>query len=202
MARYWTADLHLGHVKVSEIRGFASTDEHDDHILAQLHRIHPGDDVWILGDISSGRREGSDRALKLLRDVPARLHLIAGNHDAVSSIHRNGWKKQREWLEVFESVQQFGRIRVGGADVLMSHYPYAALGDGPNREGPGRYMEYRLPDVGLPLVHGHTHQSAPQWTGPPCGVQQRMYCVSWDASRDLVPESRLNSWQGAISTSV
>ncbi len=31
MARYWIADLHLGHEKVAKLRGFANTAEHDAH---------------------------------------------------------------------------------------------------------------------------------------------------------------------------
>lgn len=29
MARYWIADLHLGHEKVAKIRGFDTVEEHD-----------------------------------------------------------------------------------------------------------------------------------------------------------------------------
>lgn len=204
-ARHWTADSHLGHAKIAELRGFASTDEHDDRIMAQLHKIPAGDEVWILGDISSGRPEGEARALERLADVPATLHLIAGNHDSVSSIHRGAHKRQRAWLDVFASVQQFARIKVSGRDVLMSHYPYARSGDGPDR-GPGRYDEYRLPDAGMPLIHGHTHQAdvhAPYtkifrdvsgYSGMVMDFDRSQFCVSWDAHRGIVSESRLNAW--------
>lgn len=207
MSRYWIADLHLGHAKVAEIRGFKSYQEHDEHILNQLSKLTTGDMLWVLGDISSGSSKGEDYALWILQnEVKAPMHLIAGNHDSVSSIHRQGYKKQREWLETFDSVQQFGRLRVGGHHVLMSHYPYARSGDGPGR-GEARYNEFRLPDVGNPLIHGHTHQTEPhmgmrtatQKSWRPAGtfesdLDTSQICVSWDAWRRLVTESDLNKW--------
>ena len=201
MARYWIADLHLGHSKVAGLRGFVTEPgnfrEHDATIMRQLSQLSADDEVWVLGDISSGRPEGEQRALTLLAQVKPKLHLIAGNHDSVSSIHRNGHKQQRRWLEVFESVQQFGRVRLNGRNVLMSHYPYARSGDGPDR-GEARYLEYRLPDMGLPLIHGHTHQDAPLMeAGTLAGgyyLDTSQFCVSWDAHRDLVTEHDLNQW--------
>lgn len=207
MARYWIADLHLGHEKVAKLRGFASYQEHDEHIQNQLERVGSDDELWVLGDISSGRPEKEDYALWYLRflanELGVKMHLIAGNHDSVSSIHRNGYKKQREWLELFESIQQFGRMRLNGMDVLMSHYPYARSGDGANREG-ARYLEYRLPDSGLPLIHGHTHQSEPHMVKSRMVLNNRgdvraapdlsQFCVSWDAHRRLVTEHDLNQW--------
>ena len=210
MSRYWIADLHLGHTKVAELRGFwgfgFDDSEHDEAILGQLDVLSPDDDVWILGDISSGRPEDEGVALERLALVPPRLHLIAGNHDSVSSTHRKGYTRQRRFLEVFESVQQFGRVRIHGQDVLMSHYPYARSGDGPDR-GEARYLEYRLPDEGLPLIHGHTHQGAPfggVWEPYRRDETGRIllgwkpdlsqFCVSWDAHRRLVTEHDLNQW--------
>lgn len=202
MARYWIADLHLGHDKVAKLRGFANTAEHDAYLLKQLDRLDYDDEIWILGDISSGRPEGEEYALNCIDHLQPHKHLIAGNHDSVSSIHRNGYKKQREWMDVFESVQQFGRIRLNGMDVLMSHYPYARSGDGPDR-GEARYREYRLPDTGLPLIHGHTHQSDPHmgtlidWN-PEVHWDTQQFCVSWDAHRRLVTEHDLNQWLDKI----
>lgn len=207
MSRYWIADLHLGHEKVAEIRGFKSYQEHDEYILNQLSKLTTGDMLWVLGDISSGSSKGEDYALWILQnEVKAPMHLIAGNHDSVSSIHRQGYKKQREWLETFDSIQQFGRLRMGGHHVLMSHYPYARSGDGPGR-GEARYNEFRLPEVGFPLIHGHTHHTEPHMTNV---INQRLsdgslrpvretfdtsqYCVSWDVHRSLVTEADLNKW--------
>ena len=199
------ADLHFGHEKVAELRGFSSVEEHDQKILGQLQRVPNDDTLIVLGDISSGKNfETEHRALMMLATVPAKKRLIAGNHDSVSSIHKRGFLRQRDWLEVFESVEQFARITVRKQNVLMSHYPYDRSGDGPGR-GPARYSEYRLPDVGLPLIHGHTHHSEPHmvrnvkrdhgsftsFTEEP-DLQQ--FCVSWDAHRRLVTQKDLDDW--------
>lgn len=191
MARYWTADLHLGDRWVAPKRGFTSPSDHDEVILSQLHELRPDDELYILGDLSSGVREEEQRALSLLRDSPPRIHLIAGNHDSVSSVHRQGWQHQRAWLDVFASVRDFARVRVHDRHVLMSHFPYDILGDERGDREP-RYSAYRLPDVGYPLIHGHTHQRAPHaGEGEP---YDRMFCVSWDAHRSIVTEDMLGGW--------
>lgn len=161
---YWS-DLHLGHEYVAKTRGFkeitASYDgnpisaqgQHDAHVIKVWEQhIRPKDHIWILGDISGGRNE--DYALELISQMPGTKHLISGNHDSVSSIHRNGWKHQQKFLKVFASVQDFARHKVQGQDFLLSHYPFAQNGDHKDEE---RYTEYRLPDWGIPLLHGHVH---------------------------------------------
>ena len=201
--RFWTADLHLGDPKVADIRGFASVREHDTAIISQLAELGPFAEVWVLGDISRGRREEEEAAMELLGShlVEAELHLIAGNHDSVSSINKNGFKRQRRWLQTFDSVQQFGRVKLSGTNVLMSHFPFARSGDGPGRSDPwkGRHNEFRLPDTGLPLIHGHTHHVRPHmiaarecWSKSLLDLTQ--FCVSWDAHRGLVSEHTLNQW--------
>lgn len=199
--RYFTADLHLGHIKVAKLRYPDSAeylkDEnllnlHDVTILRQIKKLTNKDDLYILGDISSGRSSDERNALALLQmlkeDIGLGLHLIAGNHDSVSSIHKYGRRKQREFLETFDSVQQFAPISLGGYMALMSHFPYGNLGDGENRDST-RYLEFRLPNVGMPLIHGHTHQTH-YWNR----IDPKQYCVSWDASRDIVPETRIQEW--------
>lgn len=190
MTRYFVADLHLGHEKVSKIRGFTNIIDHDLVVLGQLNRLKSNDELFVLGDISGGKRDDENRALALLKDLDGnpRIHLIAGNHDSVSSIHRNGYTRNKAFREVFESVRDFARIRMAGRQVLLSHYPYASSGDGPGREGTGRYLEYRLPDTGGLLIHGHTHQTTPHYNNP------REICVSWDVRRGLTSEADLNTW--------
>lgn len=180
-ATYFVADLHFGHAKVSEIRGFSTTHEHDFFVGKTWHTVvRPGDRVFVLGDISGGSRDQEYFALSLLRRLPGEKHLIAGNHDSVASIHRNGYKRLPAFLEVFESVRDFARVRLHKTDVLLSHYPYAYEGDGKNREARTRYEQYRLPFLGAPLVHGHTHSTVAE-------TDEFQYCVSWDAHRGLTP---------------
>ena len=209
MARYWIGDLHLGHLKVARIRypglGHMTDDQvvehHDCVILHQLSKLNPKDQVWVMGDISSGKPDHEDFALSQLEAVRAKLHLSAGNHDSVSGIHCNGYKQQRRWLQVFESVQDYSRVRLYGRNVQMHHYPRAHSGDGPERDS-ARYMEWRLPDTGLGLIHAHTHQTTPHmpnvhrvsFLSPEEQLDTQQYCVSWDVHRGLVTEQQLTEW--------
>lgn len=175
MTVYLTSDLHLGHQLVSDLRGFATTEDHDNSVLDTLYeRLRKADDLWILGDLASGGRSAEDRALSLLgllaSRTGARLHLVEGNHDSCSSVHRDGWKRQPRFLEVFDSVHAFARRRgPERLDVLLSHYPYT--GDHTTEE---RYAYARLKDTGSWLLHGHTHHP-----GKISG--RRSIHVGWDA---------------------
>lgn len=184
MTMYLTSDLHFGHKLVSEIRGFESTDEHDSALMTEIMDVMTDvDHLWILGDISVSKR-AEEYALGLLAEVPGVLHLVCGNHDSVSAIHRDGWKRQKRFMEVFASVQEFARRRgPDGVDVLMSHYPYA--GDLADAD---RYMQYRLRDEGAWLVHGHTHDSS---GGLRSGAT--MLHVGWDAHWGLVKWSDIEN---------
>lgn len=204
---YWS-DLHLGHEYVAKTRGVKASEQagifppfeahtnHDAHIEeVWCDHVRPKDHIWILGDISGGRNE--DYALEIIAGFPGIKHLISGNHDSVSSIHRNGWKHQQKFLEVFASVQDFARHKVQGQDFLLSHYPFAHNGDHKDEE---RYTAYRLTDNGIPLVHGHVHGAWDQklsmaWNTPMMNVGVDHWfdrpantedIINWLASEDVL----------------
>ena len=82
----FTSDLHLGHPKVAEIRGFESTDEHDEHLAWRWRTfVHEHDVVYVLGDVSGDG--GQAHALEILRGLPGEKRLILGNHDAAHPLH-------------------------------------------------------------------------------------------------------------------
>lgn len=180
MTVYLTSDLHFGHKLVSGLRGFDDPADHDLAVWASLvGELNRNDDLWVLGDISSGSSTSEAWALEQLatvkRDTGCRLHLITGNHDSVSPIHRDAHKRQRSFLGVFDSVQAFARRR--GPDrvpVLLSHFPYSA-----DHTEDERYGYARLRDEGHWLLHGHTHSTQVR-TGP------REIHVGWDAWRGPV----------------
>lgn len=153
-----TADLHLGHQFVSKLRGFADVAEHDSAIINNWEKVIRKDDqTWVLGDVALTRH---DEALAIIAGLPGVKHLVAGNHDPCHPMHRESHKHQRKYLEVFDSVQVFARRKILGKTLLLSHFPYSS-----DRGFEARYPQYRLPDFGEWLVHGHTH--LPEvWTGP------------------------------------
>lgn len=180
-------EYRAGHWRINACR-----QEHTRQPLMRISKEKYTGEVWCL-TVPHGR-------FFVFRN--GKIHLT-GN--SVSGIHRNGYKQQRRWLEVFESVQDYTRVRLYGRNVLMSHYPYARSGDGPERPG-ARYMEWRLPDTGKGLIHAHTHQSTPHMnmpakvrtmfgvvdTGSRLDTQQM--CVSWDVRRGLATEQELSEW--------
>ncbi|WDS52173.1 metallophosphoesterase [Microbacterium phage UtzChips] len=156
---FYTSDLHLGHERVAAIRGFSDPWAHDAAITsAWLETVEPHDTVYVLGDLAVG---GWRRALDIVRELPGTKHLVAGNHDGVHPMHRRTYaSRMPEYLRAFATVSPFLRRRIGGHNVLLSHFPYAEYGEGPHRGGAekSRHDQFRLPDFGLPILHGHTHQ--------------------------------------------
>lgn len=174
---FYTADPHVGgHRLVARIRGFidennteeykeeivfsADTKAHDEQVADNWEsQVREQDLVFVLGDISIN---GGADALEWMRRRPGKKILISGNHDPVhTGFFRNAYKKVEAWREVFVDIQPYYRISLLGQQVLLSHLPYSGTGaegkrdDG--REVPERGPQWRLPDLGAPLLHGHTH---------------------------------------------
>ncbi len=67
------ADLHLGHAKLAEVRGFASVEAHDAWLVAAWNRVvDKRDVVYVLGDVFRLDRVGDLHGIK---------KLAMGNHD-------------------------------------------------------------------------------------------------------------------------
>ena len=102
---YLTSDLHLGHELVAQTRGFASTEEHDAAVVDGWEStVKENDAIYVLGDLV-GNTKHTTYALDVIARLSGTKHLISGNHDMVSSIHRRGWKYLPAYLEVFASAQ-------------------------------------------------------------------------------------------------
>lgn len=172
MATTWfTSDLHLGHPFIAELRGFAEVEEHDRVILDNLAKsLNSGDELWVLGDISSGWEPQEERALNQLAELfaqfrggadPLRAYLISGNHDSSHPLHEWAYTRQPRFLEVFDAVQErqvmhWQDPQGEDREVWLSHFPR------PGYEHAG--MESRFDELRLNvpyLLHGHLHSSAP-----------------------------------------
>lgn len=193
VATWFIGDLHFGHAKVAEIRGYDSTEQHDAHLTRVWNEtVRTGDLVWVLGDLSGGSSASEARALSMLRELPGRKRLICGNHDSIAGIHRRPSPNTALFREVFEQISDYGRVRVDREQVYLSHYPYESQGDGPGR-GEARYVQYRMADRGAKLMHAHTHHVDP-FDGSATG---REMCVSWDAWKRMVGLGDVSAWLGA-----
>jgi calcineurin-like phosphoesterase family protein len=155
MSRTWfTADLHIGHRLVADLRGFNDITDHDEALADTWNTvIHRDDVVWVLGDVAMSN---PTRALELLASLPGRKRLIAGNHDGCHPMHSRAYRATLKYQEAFEFIAASASVKINGVRTLLSHFPYAGGGDRGDVE---RYTQWRLPDEGMPLLHGHTHSA-------------------------------------------
>lgn len=182
-ATWYTSDPHFYHRLVAGLRGFDSADEMNASIAEQWRsQVRPNDTVFVLGDVCVNR---VPQTLELVAGLPGRKHLITGNHDMVAPQHRDAIRRLPVWAQVFDTILPFARRRLAGHDLLLSHYPYTDWGDGEGRAG-CRYRQYRLPDLGMPLLHGHTHGTE--------RAHGHSLHVGWDAWSRLVPQDQVIAW--------
>jgi calcineurin-like phosphoesterase family protein len=175
---YYTADPHLGHRFVAKTRGFGEdVSAHDaaivDHWAATVRK---DDIVYVLGDVAVS---SPTYALGVLAALPGRKRLITGNHDRAGAQFRDAPRWDVIYRQAFEWIAPFGRRRIAGRQVLMSHWPYYL-----DREVPPRDEQYRLRDHGAMLLHGHLHSNEVRTS--PTEIH-----VGWDAWRRLVPEAEI-----------
>lgn len=147
---YFWSDLHLGDEKIAGLRGYDSAGEHDAAVIDGWEAtIRARDIVYVLGDLSI---RDPQYALNTVGLLPGRKRIVYGNHDPAHPMFRKSPTWAPRFLEVFETGDSVGFLKVDKRPVMMSHFPY--LGDHTDRD---RHDAYRLRDVGLPLLHGHVH---------------------------------------------
>jgi calcineurin-like phosphoesterase family protein len=87
---YFTSDLHLGHTKAAEARGFDSVEDHNRAVIQSFEMLDKKDKLYVLGDVAFPRR-----ALALLSNLRCITEMILGNHD----VH-----KLSDYTQVFNKV--------------------------------------------------------------------------------------------------
>ena len=161
----YTSDLHFNHPMVAGLRGFdpklnmngkvrGDVEAHDRVIIENFnHGVREDDLTIIAGDFALNWKGVEDK----LAQLKGRIVLVNGNHDVTSSIHKDGWKRQAEWIGKgkFEAIVDFMPRRSGNREFLISHYPYE--GEGNRNFEQDRCIQFRLRDEGMWLLHGHTH---------------------------------------------
>jgi len=101
------ADLHFGHVSMSVKRGFATIEEHDEHIIFKWNNtVRKRDITYILGDITMQKAEYA-----ILNRLNGVKYVVLGNHDKM--VHT------RKLLEYVDSVA--GMMKYKG--VMLTHCP-------------------------------------------------------------------------------
>lgn len=163
--KYFTADLHLAHPSIAAKRDYVEVKSHDKMIIDKINaRVEKDDELYILGDISSGTAESLRAALSKLSDlhVPVkRRHLILGNHE--------NFKVRDSNLSLFQ--EQFGYIetisivKIHEIEFIISHLPCESLLDDRKIKGfPENAFDSSMKPY-APLsdyryyLHGHTHMT-------------------------------------------
>lgn len=179
---WYTADLHIGHRLLSGLRGFPDIPAHDEELARRWDAlVGPGDRVWVLGDISVGGKRQETAALEWIAQRPGEKHLITGNHDGCHPMRSRAATWQATYLACgFASVQQTAVHKIAGQRVTLSHFPFRFDPDGDHTPA-NRFEEWRVPDIGQFLLHGHTHSETK--------VRGRQIHVGLDA-HDLRPVTR------------
>jgi hypothetical protein len=167
MEDYFISDPHFGHKLVSQLRGFDDPKAHDQFLLKAWIDTFPADQhvrLWVLGDNYVGGPNAEDHALGQLcylkkqllekKNSVLELHGILGNHDSAHPMHSKAFKQVKRFYLAYDSVQMAACIKMAGHRVMMNHFPYD--GDHLDEE---RGEQFRLRDLGAPLLHGHTHSS-------------------------------------------
>lgn len=168
---YFTSDNHMFHPKVAKERAERFADMHDwrfpddaSHTQAaidwQAERmarewdsvIKPDDVVYVVGDTCMGGTATIRATIDWFADRPGRKRMVSGNHDPFHGSSRDAHKWFGEFAKVFEFIGQYARVKVGGADAIVSHYPYTG-----DHTAADRDVQYRMRDYGVPIIHGHTH---------------------------------------------
>lgn len=157
---WFISDTHFSHARIIELsnRPFGSVEEMNEEIVRRWNEVvAPEDEVFHLGDVALGPIAES---LPIVSRLNGTINLITGNHDRPFPPMQKGREdKIAHWTQTyldagFISVYPSDALMIGGQTFRLSHFPY----DGDSHEGE-RFVEYRLPDDGTPLIHGHTHSN-------------------------------------------
>ena len=144
--RYYIADCHFYHDNLNrrmDMRGFADAEQMNAYMIGQWNKkIRKNDEVVILGDLSFGKGEETNRILDQLN---GRLFLIRGNHDDRYLKDRAFRKERFEWIKDYEKLHDNGR------SVVLSHYPIFCYDGQYRRDAQGQPKTY--------MLYGHVHDT-------------------------------------------
>jgi calcineurin-like phosphoesterase family protein len=157
MNRWFTSDTHFGHANIIKYcnRPFADVDEMNEALVENWNRVvHEDDTVYHLGDVALGPWERWDAVLSRLNGYKI---LVVGNHEKIFPGENNERRIERfrpEYEKYFDEIHaHYPKFVLSNGQVVnLSHFPYEE-----DHMEKARFMDYRLPDDGTVIVHGHTH---------------------------------------------
>jgi calcineurin-like phosphoesterase family protein len=159
---FLTSDEHYFHDNVVPYSGrpFKNIGHMNETLIANHNAVVGVNDfTWHLGDFDM---HASSSALdSILPRLNGEHGLVQGNHEKCWVGHMTGYKHIGRYLDAgFSYVVPFAQVKIPhheegtpGHRAMMSHFPYT----GDHGDRPDRYPEFRLPDTGRWLLHGHVH---------------------------------------------
>ena len=161
--RVWiTSDLHFMHTNIIGYcdRPFFNVDSMTDALMATLQKVPKDELILFGGDMAMGNYQ---KAVELIRPLPGRKILIAGNHD----LTRDGICKLALEKDLFEAVVPFlAWLGYQGRVVVVSHYPILV---------PDTYKNTPVLNY-----HGHLHEKT-----LPSTLMVKYMNVGWDINHAL-----------------
>ena len=143
--RYYIADLHFFHSGVNDRmdhRGFSCVEDMNQYMIQKWNkRVRKNDEVVVLGDLSFGKVEETN---KILESLHGRIFLIRGNHDKF--LNKPGTNMSR-----FEWVKDYAEMNDDGRKVVLCHYPIVCYNGQSRRDKNGNPKVY--------MLHGHIHRT-------------------------------------------
>lgn len=168
MARFFTSDTHYGHSNIIKYCDRPYADAHHmnvDLVNRAVRDLDAGDELWHLGDVAMGNLDSS---LTNLARIPVDVTLVAGNHDRC---HPYNGDRAARFVEVYRAKCNLADLVLtntrltlaNGAEVQVSHFPYAEPNPQPERGRDGhliadKFTQWRPIDDGSWLLCGHVHE--------------------------------------------
>ncbi len=147
--RYYIADCHFYHRNLLthlDNRQFSSVEEMNACMIERWNsKVRTNDDVVVLGDLSFGNGEETN---KVLSELNGRIYLIKGNHDDKFLSDRSFNQKRIEWVKDYEELNDNKRR------VILMHYPVFCYNGQNKFDSDGRAKTY--------MLFGHVHNSYDQ----------------------------------------
>lgn len=152
----------------TDFNALVDVERHDRTVINRVNAcVGKRDELYILGDLSSGGTASLRRALSLLDGLhvpPSRRHLVLGNHDGFRMKPSNA----TDIAVRFGSVSDNLFIDIDGIPAVLSHVPRYEYLDGSVREGMAsnsleKTLRKHAPRVPHGIIHlyGHTHGCNP-----------------------------------------
>lgn len=132
----YSSDPHLNHEFIAQWRKFSSVKAMNECLMDNYSQVlSPKKTLVLLGDIAFGDK---DEAYKLLKKLPGKKILIAGNHDN---------KKIMSW-DIWSEVTLYKEMKDEGKSLSIFHFPI--------EDWSGKHR-------GVIHLHGHEHGALPDY---------------------------------------